>query len=462
MRRGTRRFLFLAFLTLAGCAPIANTVDVASRSAIPGLDRLPPMRTFATVPVAPPVRSNRDIAEDFIDLTFEMESGRRLAVLTRFEGPITLRVEGRAPVSLAPDLGRLLTRLRAEAGLDITVTEEASANINLITLPKATMQKAVPGAACFVVPNVRGWEDFKQARRGPRVDWARLGSRQQVSVFLPSDAAPQELRDCLHEEIAQALGPLNDLYRLSDSVFNDDNIHTVLTGFDMLVLRMHYAPELRNGMTEAEVRAALPALLARLNPAGERAQSRFPRATNRAWKDEMLKALGAERSPLGRKQAAENAIAISRRSGWDDTRLGYANYALGRLTIASEPRRAYAAFREADAIYARDPSTALHRAYVAVQLAAFALLDGDAVSVIDITGRHINTAARHENAALLASLMMFRAEALELQGRHAEARAVRMDSLGWARYGFGSQRSISARLREIALLNPAKHGRVSF
>ena len=57
-----------------------------------------------------------------------------------------------------------------------------------------------------------------------------MRERQRVAVFLPADAAPQELRDCLHEEIAQALGPLNDLYRLPDSIFNDDNVHTVLTG----------------------------------------------------------------------------------------------------------------------------------------------------------------------------------------------------------------------------------------
>ena len=63
------------------------------------------------------------------------------------------------------------------------------------------------------------------------------------------------MRDCLHEELAQALGPLNDLYHLPDSVFNDDNIHTVLTGFDMLILRAAYAPELRTGMTREQVEA---------------------------------------------------------------------------------------------------------------------------------------------------------------------------------------------------------------
>jgi hypothetical protein len=65
-----------------------------------------------------------------------------------------------------------------------------------------------------------------------------------VAVFIPSDVSPQEVRDCLHEEVAQALGPLNDLYRLPDSVFNDDNFHAVLTGFDMLILRTYYDAEL--------------------------------------------------------------------------------------------------------------------------------------------------------------------------------------------------------------------------
>lgn len=46
-------------------------------------------------------------------------------------------------------------------------------------------------------------------------------------MFIPNDTSAQEIRDCLNEELAQALGPLNDLYRLSDSVFNDDNMHTV-------------------------------------------------------------------------------------------------------------------------------------------------------------------------------------------------------------------------------------------
>ena len=109
-----------------------------------------------------------------------------------------------------------------------------------------------------------------------------------VSLFIPSDASPQEIRDCLHEEFAQGLGPLNDLYRLPNSVFNDDNIHTILTDFDMMVLRATYAPELRSGMTRAEVAARLPAILRRINPAGEgvayRALPQHPAPGSRKFK----------------------------------------------------------------------------------------------------------------------------------------------------------------------------------
>ena len=46
--------------------------------------------------------------------------------------------------------------------------------------------------------------------------------------------------------------------------------------------------------------------------------------------------------------------------------------------------------------------------------------------------------------------MMLRAEALNMSGRASEARQVRMDSLGWARYGYGADWAVRAKLREIS------------
>jgi hypothetical protein len=268
-----RRFLpFLLALTLAGCATAPRN-EVTARGQSPQ-NALPPMKTFGSVRTSPPVRSNADIARDFLDLSFALESGRELPVLSRFEGPITVRVTGAAPPSLNADLRRLLTRLRREAGITITKTEPAdqTAAITIAVLPQAEMRRLVPQAACFVVPRITSWDEFKRKRRSAAADWTTLTTREQLTIFLPGDVSPQEIRDCLHEEMAQAIGPLNDLYRLPDSVFNDDNFHTVLTSFDMLVLRTYYAPTLTSGMTREAVAAQLPGLLAQLNPAGERTQ----------------------------------------------------------------------------------------------------------------------------------------------------------------------------------------------
>ena len=282
--------LFCLGLAMAAC----NTVplaDTPTRAKITD-STLPPMKAFAAPSPNAPARSNANIAADFLSLHFQLESGRKLEVLTRFETPITVRVTGAPPPSLEPDLRRLLTRLRREAGIDIRQITQGAANITIEAVSRAEIRRALPQAACFVVPNVSSFDEFRRDRRKPKTNWSVLRTRTRMGIFVPHDSSPQELRDCLHEELAQALGPLNDLYRLPDSVFNDDNVHTVLTGFDMLILRATYAPELHSGMTEGQVAAKLPALLARLNPAGthrpatpgQRHAARLDRRrSDRAW-----------------------------------------------------------------------------------------------------------------------------------------------------------------------------------
>lgn len=345
----------------------------------------------------------------------------------------------------------MLSRLRNEARIDITlVSADQPANITIEAVPRATMQAAVPSAACFVVPRLTSWSEFKIARRTPQVDWTTLVKRDRAVIFVPADVAPQETRDCLHEELAQALGPLNDLYRLPDTVFNDDNIHAVLTSFDMLMLRAYYSPELRNGMSRGEVATRIPAILARLNPAGERVANRPLNDTSRDWIDSIETALQNGAPATKRRNAAQHAIALGRAFGWTGARAGFAQYAYGRLQVGNDPSRALAAFNAAQQIYSASPATKIHAAHITVQQAAFALAAGDAERVIQLSDAYADTAKQHQNAALYATLLMFKAEALEMQGKVAQGESLRMDSLGWARYGFGSDKNVQARLNEIA------------
>lgn len=444
--------IFLSALVLAACTG-TQPRDTASRLAgFPST--LPPMKTFASPGITPsPGWSNTAIARDFLDLAFELESGRTLPVLTRFEGPITVRLTGVVPPSVGPDLARLLRRLQTEAGIAITrVTASDEASITIEVLPRSELQRYVPQAACFVVPRLSSWAGFKRKRHSAVVDWTTLIQRDRMAIFLPGDVSPQEARDCLHEELAQALGPLNDLYRLGDSVFNDDNFHTVLTGFDMLILRAYYSPRLRSGMTREQVAARLPGILGKLNPRGRHAPTTLATKTPRAWIDAIEEALGPRTSPARRQAAAHRAVSIARDQRWSDNRMAFSLFALGRLSPTGEADIALASFLQASTIYNARPETRLQGAHVAMQLAAFALSSSQPQAAIDLVDGNLAQVAQAENAALLATLLMIKAEALEQQGRMAEARAVRLDSLGWARYGFGSDKAVHTRALEIAAL----------
>ncbi len=453
MRRSVKARLILPMvMMLNACVPASHS-EVASRAVIAD-STLPPMKQFSgTRPATPPL-SNARLAQDFLDLAFRMESGRALPVLTRFEGPITLHVAGKPPATLAPDLARLLARLREEAGIEVRQVRDKGANITIQAISRNQIQQLLPQAACFVVPNVSTLDEYRRARRSPSTDWTRLTERRKLAIFLPNDVSPQETRDCLHEELAQALGPLNDLYRLPDSVFNDDNVHTVLTGFDMLILRAYYDPALRSGMTREQVAAALPDVLARINPKGGPVMAQDIRATPQVWGHAIQTALGRDVSRDTRLAAAQDALRIAQAQVWEDNRRAFSHYAMGRVIQMTDPAAAQTHYAAADRFYSRTPNTALHRTYVATQRAGYAVTQGDGTTALAVIEPHLATAEASENAALLATLLLLKAEALQMQGRDSEARRVRLDSIGWARYGFGPDWAVRAKLREIASLNP--------
>ncbi|MBO6853375.1 MAG: DUF2927 domain-containing protein [Marivivens sp.] len=444
-----------SLLALSACAPQSPPISSATR-AMPLSFELPPMKQFAAAPRLPmPALANADLVQDFLDLSFQLESGRPLPMLSRFEGPIGVRMIGSTSAVAQRDLQQLLARLRTEAGLPITFTQSADARIVIESISRARIQSAISGAACFVVPNVRNWAEFQRARQTGGLDWATLRSRTTATVFIPADAPPQEIRDCLHEELAQALGPLNDLYRLENSVFNDDNIHSILTPYDMLMLRAYYHPALSNGMSREAVARRLPAIFGQLNPAGAATSPNSGTHIDPRWKDAISDVISSSLSYQHRQNAAETAIRLANSSNLPQQSRAFSYYAYGQLKMARDAGVAYGAFRAADQLYRTTPNTALHSAHTSVQLAAFALSAGEAATTLRLTDAAIPVAYAHQNAAILATLMLLRAEALDLAGRAEDAAEQRLDSLGWARYGFGSDETVRRKLAEIAALNPA-------
>ena len=450
--------LLAAFLATTACVPAPDTQVTKSRSEIPtaraAVDVAPAFADGGGGALMPGAMRHGDgyVAASFMELTFAMESGRQLPTFSRFEGTITVAMTGAVPATAQGDLEQLMGRLRSEAGIDIRPTAEAAgASIIIEFAPKAALRRMAPTAACFVVPNVGSLADYRASRGTAKVDWANVAQRQKVAIFVPSDASPQEVRDCLHEEMAQAIGPLNDLYRLSDSVFNDDNFHSVLTPFDMTILRAYYAAELSSGMSKAEVQSRIGGVVARVNGGGAGMGGADLSSTPKAWSQAIETALmgGGQGA---RRAAAERALGIARAQGWNDGRLAFSHFAIARLYVGSDRARAVEEFGKAAAIYRRLPGGAVQVAHIDMQLAAIAVASGQPEQALRLADRAIPVVRSAQNQGLLATVQLIKAEALEALGRDAEADRLRVDSAAAARYGFGSDAQVRARTREIAAL----------
>ncbi|WP_254444896.1 DUF2927 domain-containing protein [Ruegeria atlantica] len=438
----------LAGVALAGCATVEPTEVPTRVKAIE--ETLPPAKAFTRAQPSPPARSNANIAADFVSLHFALEGGAQLPVFTRFETPITVRLTGTPTPSMQRDLTQLLNRLRREARIDIRQISDGLANITIEAVSQDQIHAILPQAACFVVPNSSSFEEYRRDRRKQKSSWSRLQSRERLGIFIPYDVSPQEKRDCLHEEIAQALGPLNDLYHLPDSVFNDDNIHTVLTGFDMLILRAAYSPELRSGMTKEQVQAVLPGVLSRLNPRGNALPAQQISETPRDWINAIQKSLRPQLGYQRRLRAAQYAARIGQEQGWTDHRRAYPYYVMGRMGQFDNPQEALRNYQIALQYLRTTPGTEVHQAYVTTQTAAYSLARGKGPEILPELDRAIDVMMRAENASQLATLLLLKSEALNQAGRTDQARSVRLDSLAWARYGFGSETVVRSLMQDVA------------
>ena len=225
------------------------------------------------------------------------------------------------------------------------------------------------------------------------------------------------MRDCLNEEITQALGPANDLYRLPDSIWNDDNFHGMATPFDMTILRALYQPELRSGMTRAEAAAVLPGARPG-QPEGPRpaapaapARSRGPGPAR-----SRRRCRATRRGPSGWRRRLATQIAAEMRPV--DHRLGVSLLTLGRLSLRRDPAAAARNFAQAyDLFRSSSAPDDLRTAQAGVHLAALALGTGQYDAAIALADRHVPAARAGQNAILLAGLLSIKAEALAELGQ---------------------------------------------
>ena len=251
----------------------------------------------AALPAGSTAWSNESLAQVFTRLMHHHEWGASQPFLLRFEKPVRVFLTGPGSDQYLGFLDGYLAELRQRSGIDIR-RGTTDGNIIVRFVPEASFKKRT-STQCFVAPGRPDWEAITKTRQ--RYNWSRPEWQRELrdrTVFLPQTLHPFDVRGCLLEEIAQALGPGNDLYGLADTIFNDDSGHVWPTRIDYMMLRVLYRPEMETGLRRAQTLARARRILDEINPEGRSAPDlpRIRQAEFQPWRNK-LHGVGGERKP---------------------------------------------------------------------------------------------------------------------------------------------------------------------
>jgi hypothetical protein len=210
-------------------------------------------------------------------------------------------------------------------------------------------------------------------------------------------------------------------------------------------------------MSRAEVAERLPRILERINPAGGRvAPTPGTAPPSRAWAARIEAAITPGAGRATRAAAARGALILAEREGAEPAERALSHFLVARSISLADPAAALDHYAAARAIWARLPGTAPHLAQLDMDTAVIALRAGRPEAARGMIARALPAAAAAENAALLSTMLMIDAVAADASGDARDARARWLDSLGWARYGFGADDKVRARAGSIAALSPSR------
>ena len=95
---------------------------------------------------------------------------------------------------------------------------------------------------------------------------------EHSDVILTVDNGDFIFLDCAYEELLQSLGPINDTESVPWTMFNDNVSMGFFGIYDQYILNLLYDPRIKAGMTVAEVKEVLPAVLVDVRIVGEQGE----------------------------------------------------------------------------------------------------------------------------------------------------------------------------------------------
>lgn len=202
------------------------------------------------------------------------------AALRRWEGPVRFTLEFGASTGRATRLAdwqhvRALADRLGEAArhpVSLAPLGQTDGNFHVLVLSESERRGAgdriralIPGIDDEVVRLIT---DMPRETFCLALAFSRDGSSVYTEALAVIRAEHPDLTRlaCYHEELTQGLGLASDSPRARPSIFNDDQEFALITDFDLMMLRLHYDPRLRPGMTEQAARPLIFSIASELAP----------------------------------------------------------------------------------------------------------------------------------------------------------------------------------------------------
>ncbi|SPP92538.1 MULTISPECIES: DUF2927 domain-containing protein [Bradyrhizobium] len=206
--------------------------------------------------------TDNEIVEGFFKTAFgaEYHLAGRVDRIRKFDGPVRVYAE-----SDRADRKAQLAKVVADIGkrvqhLDIAMidTNEA-ANVRVKLVRDRDLFRTI--SSFYGVEKAR---EIRSSLDPQCLSGFRKNDNFEIEhsdVILTVDNGDFVFLDCAYEELLQSLGPINDTASVPWTMFNDNVSMGYFDVYDQYLLNLLYDPRIKAGMTVAEVKAVLPAVL---------------------------------------------------------------------------------------------------------------------------------------------------------------------------------------------------------
>src|SRR6202022_2243437 len=207
--------------------------------------------------------TDSEIIEGFLKTAFgaEYHLAGRVDRIRKYDAPVRVFADGNRPdrkAQLAKVVADIAQRVQH---LDIAMAETSDgANI----LVKLVRDRDLYRTISTFYGSERARE-IKSSLDPQCLSGFRKNENYEIEhsdVILTVDNGDFTFLDCAYEELLQSLGPINDTSSVPWTMFNDQVSMGFFDVYDQYILNILYDPRIKAGMTVAEVKAALPDVLA--------------------------------------------------------------------------------------------------------------------------------------------------------------------------------------------------------